>query len=274
MSVPNLHPDLETSHAGVDSSIDPALDPSIPHPPTDLESDDGEPLESPWHRAAMNFLIESVTYYYRDRSDFFVGGNMFLHYSDQKVWNREFRGPDFFFVWGVDRYRNRDYYATWLEGGHMPNVIIELSSPSTARVDRVVKLDLYQNILRTPEYFIFDPETNRLDGYRLLDGRYVPLEAKEQGRLWSKELALWLGAWSGPFQGVVATWPRFFQPEGQLVLLEGEAEFQRAEQERQRAEEERTRADAERRRAEAAELENARLRRELEMLRGGTQPKS
>lgn len=52
--------------------------------------------------------------------------------------NRDFRGPDFFAVLGVEA--NRE----------------ELLSPSTAAVDRGVKKDLYEQVFRTPDYFVFD----------------------------------------------------------------------------------------------------------------------
>jgi Uma2 family endonuclease len=251
--VPELHPELEEARAAAADTANGALDSSAPHLPTDLESDDGEPLESAWHRAAMNLLIESITYHFRDRNDFFVGGNMFLHFSDQKVWNRDFRGPDFFYVSGVDRFKQRDYYATFLEGGQMPHVIVELTSPSTAKVDRTTKKELYQKVLRVPEYLLYDPATNRVEGWRLGDGTYAAISVADNGRAWSKELSVWLGSWTGEFQGTVATWPRFFDAKGQLVLLPAEAERLRAEQ---------------------AEAEVARLQREIEALRRQTPPTS
>src|SRR5581483_805889 len=45
-----------------------------------LPSEDGKPMESPWHRAALNFLLAILTYYWRDRDDFYTGGNMFVYY--------------------------------------------------------------------------------------------------------------------------------------------------------------------------------------------------
>ena len=65
--------------------------------PINLPYDDGETLESDWHRNAMNLLIYSMQWHCRDRSDIFVGGNMFLHYSPQRALARDFKGPDFFF---------------------------------------------------------------------------------------------------------------------------------------------------------------------------------
>src|SRR5271169_3507913 len=46
-----------------------------------LPDTDEVPLETPWHRGGMNLLIHILTYHWRDRRDFYVGGNMFLYYS-------------------------------------------------------------------------------------------------------------------------------------------------------------------------------------------------
>lgn len=69
-----------------------------PMPPTDLVLDDGEPLESNRHRIAMNLLIRSLKHHWADRSDYFVGGNMFIYYSSQQVKNKDLKEPDFLAV--------------------------------------------------------------------------------------------------------------------------------------------------------------------------------
>src|ERR1700686_2945773 len=68
----------------------------------DLAETDSMPMDTPWHRSAINLLIESTQYRFRDRSDYFVGGNMFIYYSARQARTWVFRGPDFFFVKGVD----------------------------------------------------------------------------------------------------------------------------------------------------------------------------
>jgi hypothetical protein len=50
-------------------------------PKVELITDDGEPMESAWHRSQMNLLIEVIRYHWRDRTDYYVGGNMFIYYS-------------------------------------------------------------------------------------------------------------------------------------------------------------------------------------------------
>lgn len=215
-----------------------------PLPPTDLIFDDGEPLESNRHRIAMNVLIDSALWSLtqRGRTDFFVGGNMFIYYSRQQKLNENYRGPDFFAALGVDGTRERQGWVTWEEGGHYPDVIIELLSPTTATQDKGPKKAIYERTFRTPDYFIFDPfDPESLQGWRLDLGKgYQPLAPNENGWLWSETLGLWVGPWEGvinrePATGT-CTWLRFYDREGNLVPLPQEAAQQQAEQEHQRAE--------------------------------------
>lgn len=229
-------------------SLPPAV-PVPPPPPSDLIFDDGEPLESNRHRIAMNVLIRSLQHAWSDRTDFFVGGNMFVYYSENQMMNRDFRGPDFFVALDVEKDRERQGWVVWQEGGRYPNVIVELLSVSTAAIDKGIKKQLYERTFRTPDYFIFDPfDPTSLQGWTLdTQHRYQPLVPNERGWLWCESLQFWLGIWDGvidrePSVGV-CQWLRFYNPDGDLVLLPEEAAQQQAEQERSRAEQERSRAE-------------------------------
>ena len=216
-----------------------------PMPPTDLIFDDGEPLESNRHRIAMNVLIRSLQQAWSERHDFYTGGNMFIYYSSEQARNRDFRGPDFFAVLDVDGTKERQGWVVWQEGGRYPDVIVELMSPSTARIDKGKKKELYQRTFRTPDYFVFDPfEANAFQGWHLQSsGGYQLLEANERGWLWCETLGFWLGTWSGTIDREEAIWLRFYDTEGNLVLLPEEAERQKAESAEQRAESAEQRAE-------------------------------
>lgn len=231
------------------------LAPPVPLPEVTLLEKDGIPLESLWHHLQITLLIDVLSRLWRERDDFFVGGDMFLYYSEEQARNVKFRGPDFFFVNGVKRFPPRRYWATWLEGGRYPNMILELLSPTTAKIDRTVKKKLYEQTFRTPEYFCFDPDTNLLEGWRLgPKQRYRSIKADRQDWMWSEELGLWLGTWEGTSFGMSAIWLRFYDGDGRLVPTWSEAAYQEAETQR-----------GERR---AAEAELARLKARLEELEG------
>jgi Uma2 family endonuclease len=53
-----------------------------------------------------------------------------------------------------------------------PTLVIEILSPSTARTDRHVKLQLYARH-RVPHYWIVDPEGRTLEAYTLVESRYA-----------------------------------------------------------------------------------------------------
>ncbi len=179
------------------------------------------PLDNDKHRRQIDLLIRLLEYYWRDRNDFYVSGNLTIFYSATQKKSTEFRGPDFFVVLDTEK-RDRKSWVVWQEGGKYPNLIIEFLSESTADVDRGEKKQIYQDIFRTPEYFWFDTETMEFRGFRLTGGKYQPITPNSQGWLWSEELQLYLGIYDGKL--------RFFSPELQLVPLP-EEELARANQE-------------------------------------------
>ncbi len=236
-------------------------------PPTDLIFDDGEPLESNRHRVAMNALIDSYQHHRSPATDFYAAGNMFVYYSSTQKMNKDFRGPDFFVVLNVDGLKERQGWVVWEEGGRYPDVIVELMSRSTKKVDTGVKKDLYDQIFKTTDYFVYDPlDPSKLQGWHLSNGSYQELETNDRGWLWSEKLGLWLGSWHGTIGCETTYWPRFYQPNGDLVLLAAEAESQRAEAESQRAETECQRAETERQRAETERQRSERLAARLREL--------
>ncbi len=265
--------------------------------PFELVYDDGEPLETYWHTLELPLLGDLIRLAMADhsRTDFFVGANTFVYYSVEQAQNvaeevkrglqkQAFRGPDVFWVGGIDPSRKRKCWIAWEEEGRLPDVIFEMLSPSTAKKDRTEKRDLYARVFRTPEYFMYEPETHKLEGLRLADRFYQAIQPDENGHLWSEQLGVSVGLWQGVVNGEEADWVRLFRTDGSLVPTQAErleaesqraeaerlkaeaerkkaeAERKKAEAERQRADAERQRADAERQRADSAEAENARLR--------------
>ncbi|WP_413167365.1 Uma2 family endonuclease [Capilliphycus salinus ALCB114379] len=176
-------------------------------PPGDLESQE-PPLESELHLRQILLLIQMLESLWQHRQDFYAFGNLSIYYSPEQQKTQNFRGPDFFVVLNTER-KPRKSWVVWEEGGKYPNLIIELLSNSTANVDRTTKKEIYQDIFRTPEYFWFSPNTLEFQGFEIIRGEYEPIQPNEQGRLWSKQLQLFLGIYEQKL--------RFFTPEGELV---------------------------------------------------------
>ena len=239
--------------------------PYVTLPPTqaELPYDDGIPMESPRHKAQMDLLIDSLLPKLAERTDGFVGGNMFVYFSLAQVKNQDFRGPDFFAVLEVPKGERRSW-VVW-EEGKAPDVVIELLSDSTAEQDKNEKKLIYQNQLRVSEYFWFDPfKPDDWAGFFLQKGVYQPLIPDEQNQLVSQSLGLALQRWQGSYKGIDATWLRWATLKGELLPTYEEQERLRAEQERLRAEQERLRAEQERLRAESAESQLKQLQSQLQ----------
>lgn len=123
----------------------------------------------------------------------------------------------------------------WQEGKG-PDVVIELLSEKTAAVDKGKKKLIYQNQLRVPEYFWYDPFSGELVGFRLHGGRYRPIKPDKQGRLISQQLRLALVRRQGWYMDTEALWLRWATLDGKVLPTQEEQadEAQRQTDEAQR----------------------------------------
>jgi len=231
--------------------------------PLDFEIvfDDGEPLESPWHREQMDLLFNLFREVRAEqrRTDVYIGANQFVYYSVEQAravaaevarhGASEVRGPDVFWIGGVDPLREREGWVAWEEDGRLPDVIFELLSKSNTLAHRDAKKELYARIFHTPEYFVTARKGRRLDGFRLAGGAYQPIVPDDRGWLWSEQLGLFVGLWQGRVGDQESGWARLYRPDGTLVPTPQEQVAQ-----------ERRRAEAAEQRAQVAETELARLR--------------
>jgi Uma2 family endonuclease len=196
--------------------------------PTDLWSDE-PPLESELHLRQIILLLNCLDWLWQERQDYYAIGNLTIYYSPNQLQKREFCGPDFFVVLNTEK-RPRKSWVVWGEGGKFPDVIVEILSDSTAKIDRTQKKALYQNTFRTSEYFWFDPNTLEFQGFRLVNAEYEAIAPNALGHLWSEQLGLYLGLLDRKL--------RYFKVSGELVPTSEEAALaaqEMANQERQRA---------------------------------------
>ncbi len=237
--------------------------------------EDGVPVEKTIHLLAMMLFRHLAQNRLRELGpDFHVGANQFVYYSveqarevareerqlalfaegrrSEKPKKSAFRGPDAFIARGVAN-RERDAWIAWEEGDRLPDLVLELLSPSTAKVDYGEKKRLYQDVFKSSEYFLYEPRAEIADGYRLLDHTYQRIPRTGAGRLWSSVLEVEVGVWHGEYDGLEGPWLRLFYPDGRLVL---------------------TTEEQERQAREAAEIENARLRALLAKLEGQVDDRS
>ncbi len=197
----------------------------------ELPSEDGIPMETQRHKLQMDLLIYPLIPWLKNREDGYVGGNMFVYFSSAQVKNQDFRGPDVFVVLGVPK-GERKSWVVW-EEGKAPDVVIELLSEKTAQEDKTTKKQIYQERLRVPEYFGYDPfDSEDLAGFALTDGIYQPLSFDSENKLISQRLGLSLVRWQGTYQEVNTVWLRWANLDGTILLTDGE-KVQEAEQKAQ-----------------------------------------
>jgi Uma2 family endonuclease len=198
----------------------------------ELPSDDGIPMETQRHKLQMDLLIYPLIPWLKNREEGYVGGNMFVYFSSAQVKNQDFRGPDVFVVLGVPK-AERKSWVVW-EEGKAPDVVIELLSEKTATEDKTTKKQIYQDRLRVPEYFWYDPfNPEDLAGFALTEGIYQPLSFDSQNKLISQRLGLSLVRWQGTYQEVNTVWLRWANLDG-TVLPTSEEKAQQAERKAQK----------------------------------------
>ena len=147
--------------------------------------------ESELHMEDMIDTIQVLRDHFADKPDVYVWGNLLLYYEEGNP--RKHVSPDVLLAF-VPKEPKRDNYLVWKEG-RAPDFVVEITSKSTKTVDQKKKYEIYRDVLRVSEYFLFDPRADYLDpplqGYRLVDGDYVRIDPIA-GRLPSQVLGLHL----------------------------------------------------------------------------------
>jgi Uma2 family endonuclease len=151
---------------------------------------DGKPMaETDIHYEVVTNTRFALQWYFRDREDVYVSGNLFVYYEEGNP--KKCVAPDVFVVFGVPKKRRR-VYLVWEEGEGL-DVVFEFTSRKTRNEDFGRKMDIYRGILGVKELFIFDPLREYMEppllGFYRRGERWVREEPKE-GRLVSEVLGL------------------------------------------------------------------------------------
>ena len=200
----------------------------------DLPSEDPEEdgLADTFHGLQPQLLDEtlSLPQYPEDRT--YRAFDLNLYYDSQHTgWHNR---PDWFLAVGAPRlYRGvvlRSSYVMW-EEKIAPTIVIEFLSPGTEGEDlgrfydkpRSVKkrgkppekFVVYEEILKIPNYIVYDWRTTQLRYFRLINDRYEEQHiSPDNPNIWIPELNLGLGLRTEAFRGIVQPWLRWCDEMG------------------------------------------------------------
>ena len=206
-----------------------------------------------------------------------IGQDCGIYWRETEPPERGAEAPDWFYIPNVpptiDGYRRS--YVLWREH-FAPLIALEFASgngdeerdrtPLAVAADGTTtkpgKFWVYERIIRIPYYGIYEIKTGRLEVYHLIDFAYRRIEPNERGHYPIPLLDVELGLWQGSYQNQEMLWLRWWDSQGNLLLIGSEqvqVERGRVEQQRQINEQERQRTEQEQRRAEQAERKVAQL---------------
>jgi Uma2 family endonuclease len=185
-----------------------------------------------------------------------IGQDCGIYWRETDPAEKGAEAPDWFYVPNVPPNLDgqiRRSYVLWRE--HIaPLIALEFASGNgdeerdrtpLSRTDEGVvtkpgKFWVYEQVMRIPYYGIYEINRGRLEVYRLIDGCYRLLELNERGHFAIVLLGVELGLWQGSYQNQTMLWLRWWDEEGNLLLIGDE----RAELERLRGEQQREIAES------------------------------
>ncbi|NEP82895.1 MAG: Uma2 family endonuclease [Okeania sp. SIO3B3] len=131
-----------------------------------------------------------------------------------------------------------------------------LSQTSQGKKIKPGKFWVYEQVIQIAYYGIYEITSGHLEVYYLDNGYYRRMSANERGHYPIEELGVELGLWEGNYDNQFMLWLRWWDTEGNLLLIgneRAEIEKARAERAESEAEIEKAKAEREKSRAERAE---------------------
>jgi len=235
---------------------------------TQLPESDGTFVKNFQEHPQSLILTDSIGPILQERhpdGQYAIGQDCGIYWRETEPAEQGAEAPDWFYVPNVPPNidgKIRRSYVLWREhiaplialefasgNGDEERDLTPLSRTNEGVVTKPGKFWVYERVMRIPYYGIYQVNNGRLEVYRLIDGYYQLLELNQRGHFPIAPLGVELGLWQGSYQNQTMLWLRWWDEEGNLLLIGDE----RAELERLRGEQQRERAEQERLRAESAE---------------------
>jgi Uma2 family endonuclease len=226
---------------------------------TQLPESDGTFVKNFQEHPQSLILTDSIGQILQQRhpdGQYAIGQDCGIYWRETEPAEQGAEAPDWFYVPNVPPNIDgqiRRSYVLWRE--HIaPLIALEfasgngdeerdrtpLSRSDEGMVTKPGKFWVYERVMRIPYYGIYQVNNGRLEVYRLIDGYYQLLELNQRGHFPIAPLGVELGLWQGSYQNQTMLWLRWWDEEGNLLLIGDE----RAELERLRGEQQRERAES------------------------------
>ncbi len=133
---------------------------------------DGQPMaENTKQFECITTLKGNLERIFLDVPDVFIAGDLFWYPVEGRPDIRQ--APDVMVVFGRPKGHRRSYQQ-WLEGNIAPQVVFEIASPSNRPEEWQAKWEFY-NQYGVEEYYIYDPEASRWQGWIRRGVNLVPI---------------------------------------------------------------------------------------------------
>lgn len=240
-----------------EAAIQLGLPPAFPDH-TQLPESDGTFVKNFQEHPQSIILTDSIGSVLQQRHPdgyYAIGQDCGIYWRETDPPEKGAEAPDWFYVPNVPPLLDgeiRRSYVLWREfmaplialefasgDGSEERDATPLSVTAEGKTTKPGKFWVYEQIIRIPYYGIYEIKTGNLEVYHLRDFAYQKLELNQRAHYSISALGVELGLWEGSYQNQTQLWLRWWDSEGNLLLIGDE----RAEQERQRAEQERQRAE-------------------------------
>ncbi len=204
-----------------------------------LPDSDGKPMADNTEQFRWIVMIkENLEVLFTDDETVFIAGDLLWYPVPTRIISPV--APDVMVVFGRPKGK-RDSYRQWREENIPLQVVFEILSPSNNAEEMERKLEFYDTY-GIEEYYLYDPDTFRFDGWHRQDGHLT--------KLWQLDgqISPRLGIRFETSQGELV----IYRPDGQRFLTSIEMD-QTAQQERQRAEQAESLLKQERQRSQQLE---------------------
>jgi Uma2 family endonuclease len=143
----------------------------------DYPETDGQPMSDNTRQFRwIMTLAGNLAALFRDRDDVFVSGNQFWYPVEGEPEIKA--SPDVYAVFGRPK-GDRLSYKQWEEGNVPMTVVMDVLSPKNTVMEMADKQAFYEDY-GVEEYYIYDPDSNRLQGFLRQGGMLVRVRGTDR----------------------------------------------------------------------------------------------